>query len=76
MDLSSYVNLALITIDIGLPHIRDVCRNSHPMQCSHLFQQAVKLSAFSKITDLTFLSSASTFRILPYNSRICSWIAL
>ena len=59
MDLSSYVNLALITIDIGLPHIRDLCRNSLLMQCSRVFEQAVKLSAFSEITDLTSLFALS-----------------
>jgi hypothetical protein len=69
MDLSSYVNLALITIDIGLPHIRDVCRNSHPMKCFQ--QQTVKLSAFSEITDLTSIFALSFCRHPPPSSISC-----
>ena len=62
MDLSSYVNLAQITVDIDLPHIRDMCRNSLLMRCSRLFEQALKLSAFSEITDLTSLVALSFYR--------------
>jgi hypothetical protein len=51
MDLLSYVSLATITVDIGLPHIRDWCRNSLVTRCSRLFEQAIELSAFSEITN-------------------------
>ena len=26
MDLWTYVNLAMITVDVGFPHIKDLCR--------------------------------------------------
>jgi len=65
MDLSNYVNLAVIAIDICLPRIRDLCRKSLLMRCSCLFEQAVKLSAFSEITDLTALDALSFYRHPP-----------
>ena len=71
MDLSSYVNLALITIDIGLPYIRDLCFNILLMQCSRLFEQAIKLSAFGEVTDLTSLVILSFYRHPPPSSISC-----
>jgi len=38
IDLSSYVNVAVIAIDTCLPRIRDLCRKSLIMQCSRLFE--------------------------------------
>lgn len=71
MDLSSYVNLAVIAIDVCLPRIMDLCRKSLLMQCSRLFEQAVKLSAFSEITDLTTLVALSFYRHPPPSSISC-----
>jgi hypothetical protein len=51
MDLSSYVNLVMITVDVGLLHVRDLSRNSLVTQCSRLFEEAIELSVFSEITN-------------------------